>query len=308
VPPVTARRVSLTFRRLDAKVAAAAAAQSAAAAAAHVSKGDAKRRAKVAAKDAKKNLKSERRLAAAAADASAGAAISTDKSTDKASGAKSTPVPAAMLRLLAALPRHGRSPTGGGNFDGATPLPEPDPSAESVVRMPLVERHHVQWLYDAIAPQWHGTRYRTWPRVVAFVEQLAPGTLVCDAGCGNGKNLPACNAYRTSATAAATAEAAEEGDAGGAPSAADSGSRGNSNSSSSSNTRSSIGSSSSRSSSSSSSSTSSSTSSTSSSSTCSRRGWGLGSDFSVELVKIVALERGLDAIVADSLALPYRTG
>lgn len=307
VPPVSERRISLTFRRLDPKVAAAAAAQVAAVAAAYASKGEMKRRAKQAAKEAKQAMKRDRK---AASDAAASHDGGGDASSS--SGAKSTPVPALMLRLLTALPqsvKQAETANDGPNMEEShhhassssfaqsshhTPEvttsdmvtdssdPSPDEENVSVVRRPLIEQNHVMRLYDAIAPQWHGTRYRSWPKVDAFVASLPPGSLVCDAGCGNGKNLPACNAYRPaniaphrSATARANTSTGE-----GAIVAADgeAESLGGSKEGSAQQPQ------------------------------PRRRGWGLGSDFSAELVKIVALERGMDALVADSLSLPYRTG
>ncbi len=59
---------------------------------------------------------------------------------------------------------------------------------------PAVEREHVQRVYDTIAPHWHGTRYQAWPRVAEFIASLPRGSLMGDFGCGNGKNLPSCNA------------------------------------------------------------------------------------------------------------------
>ena len=57
--------------------------------------------------------------------------------------------------------------------------------------LPSVERVHVQRVYDAVATQWHGTRYRAWSGVEDFVRRhVRPGSLVADVGCGNGKNLP----------------------------------------------------------------------------------------------------------------------
>ncbi|KAG0428190.1 hypothetical protein HPB47_024814, partial [Ixodes persulcatus] len=44
-------------------------------------------------------------------------------------------------------------------------------------------------VYESIAEQFSGTRHREWPRVAAFVEALEPGSLLLDAGCGNGKYL-----------------------------------------------------------------------------------------------------------------------
>eukprot|EP00897_Mesotaenium_endlicherianum_P001874 jgi/Mesen1/1714/ME000138S00572 len=44
-------------------------------------------------------------------------------------------------------------------------------------------------MYDAIAPHFSSTRFAKWPKVAAFLHSLAPGSLVVDAGCGNGKYL-----------------------------------------------------------------------------------------------------------------------
>ena len=53
---------------------------------------------------------------------------------------------------------------------------------------------HVQAVYDAVASQWHGTRYKAWPRVERFIHELPPSALVADLGCGNGKMAPASQA------------------------------------------------------------------------------------------------------------------
>eukprot|EP00041_Stephanoeca_diplocostata_P023780 m.591639 g.591639 ORF g.591639 m.591639 type:complete len:656 (-) comp22382_c0_seq2:387-2354(-) len=60
--------------------------------------------------------------------------------------------------------------------------------------MPSVEVDHVKNLYNAIAPHWHYTRFKAWPKVEEFVLSLPRGSLVGDIGCGNGKNIPACSA------------------------------------------------------------------------------------------------------------------
>ena len=58
--------------------------------------------------------------------------------------------------------------------------------------IPGVELENVQRVYDAVARQWHGTRYRAWSGVEDFVTRCAiRGALVADVGCGNGKNAPA---------------------------------------------------------------------------------------------------------------------
>jgi SAM-dependent methyltransferase len=51
------------------------------------------------------------------------------------------------------------------------------------------ERQHVHDVYDAIAEHFSSTRYKPWPRVREFADQLPVGSLVADVGCGNGKNL-----------------------------------------------------------------------------------------------------------------------
>ena len=50
----------------------------------------------------------------------------------------------------------------------------------------------MQQVYDAVAKEWHGTRYKAWPRVVDFVRALPSNALVADLGCGNGKLAPSC--------------------------------------------------------------------------------------------------------------------
>ena len=58
--------------------------------------------------------------------------------------------------------------------------------------MPEIEARHVKDVYDSIAKEWHGTRYKSWPRVEEFVLSLPRGSLVADLGCGNGKMAAAC--------------------------------------------------------------------------------------------------------------------
>eukprot|EP00516_Mucochytrium_quahogii_P006195 CAMPEP_0203760512 /NCGR_PEP_ID=MMETSP0098-20131031/13781_1 /ASSEMBLY_ACC=CAM_ASM_000208 /TAXON_ID=96639 /ORGANISM=" , Strain NY0313808BC1" /LENGTH=407 /DNA_ID=CAMNT_0050654095 /DNA_START=154 /DNA_END=1377 /DNA_ORIENTATION=+ len=59
--------------------------------------------------------------------------------------------------------------------------------------LPELEIEHVQKVYNQVASQWHGTRYKSWPKVAAFINSLHKGSFIGDIGCGNGKNLPACN-------------------------------------------------------------------------------------------------------------------
>ena len=63
-------------------------------------------------------------------------------------------------------------------------------AATKVTAMPEVEREHVQKVYDIVAQQWHGTRYRAWTGVEAFIRKQSSGLLAADVGCGNGKNIP----------------------------------------------------------------------------------------------------------------------
>ncbi|CAI5946074.1 unnamed protein product [Closterium sp. NIES-64] len=52
-----------------------------------------------------------------------------------------------------------------------------------------IERDFVHKVYDAIAPHFSATRFARWPKVAEFLLSLPPGSLVLDAGCGNGKYL-----------------------------------------------------------------------------------------------------------------------
>ncbi|GAQ85696.1 hypothetical protein KFL_002490140 [Klebsormidium nitens] len=61
--------------------------------------------------------------------------------------------------------------------------------------VPEIEKRHVHQVYDAIAMHFSATRFAKWPKVAQFLEGLPEGSLVVDAGCGNGKYLgfnPSC--------------------------------------------------------------------------------------------------------------------
>ena len=59
-----------------------------------------------------------------------------------------------------------------------------------VRKTPPIELHHVRDVYDRVATQWAGTRYKAWPEVERFLKDHAkPFDLVGEIGCGNGKNL-----------------------------------------------------------------------------------------------------------------------
>ncbi|KAH9509983.1 hypothetical protein Btru_044784 [Bulinus truncatus] len=51
------------------------------------------------------------------------------------------------------------------------------------------EMHHVQKVYNLIAPHYNDVKHRTWPKVNRFLKSLQPGSLVADVGCGNGRYL-----------------------------------------------------------------------------------------------------------------------
>ncbi|KAK1619874.1 hypothetical protein QYE76_025391 [Lolium multiflorum] len=59
----------------------------------------------------------------------------------------------------------------------------------SVQATPDIEKKYVHRVYDAIAPHFSATRFAKWPKVAGFLDSLKPGSVVLDAGCGNGKYL-----------------------------------------------------------------------------------------------------------------------
>lgn len=59
----------------------------------------------------------------------------------------------------------------------------------SVQSTPDIEKKYVHRVYDAIAPHFSSTRFAKWPKVAGFLNSLRPGSVILDAGCGNGKYL-----------------------------------------------------------------------------------------------------------------------
>ncbi|XP_055895099.1 uncharacterized protein LOC106067146 [Biomphalaria glabrata] len=51
------------------------------------------------------------------------------------------------------------------------------------------ETYHVEKVYNLIAPHYNDVKHKKWPKVNKFLKNLAPGTLVADIGCGNGRYL-----------------------------------------------------------------------------------------------------------------------
>ncbi|GFZ02047.1 S-adenosyl-L-methionine-dependent methyltransferases superfamily protein [Actinidia rufa] len=62
-------------------------------------------------------------------------------------------------------------------------------SSLDVQATPEIEKKYVHRVYDAIAPHFSSTRFAKWPKVATFLNSLPSGSLVLDAGCGNGKYL-----------------------------------------------------------------------------------------------------------------------
>ncbi|KAL5844162.1 hypothetical protein ACOSQ4_010120 [Xanthoceras sorbifolium] len=62
-------------------------------------------------------------------------------------------------------------------------------SSLSIKVTPELEKKYVHHVYDAIAPHFSSTRFAKWPKVATFLNSLPSGSLVLDAGCGNGKYL-----------------------------------------------------------------------------------------------------------------------
>lgn len=75
------------------------------------------------------------------------------------------------------------------NVDSLSGGENSNSSSMSVKCTPEIEKKYVHHVYDAIAPHFSSTRFAKWPKVAAFLSSLPSGSLVLDAGCGNGKYL-----------------------------------------------------------------------------------------------------------------------
>ncbi|KAL8718608.1 MAG: hypothetical protein Q9225_004271 [Loekoesia sp. 1 TL-2023] len=51
------------------------------------------------------------------------------------------------------------------------------------------EKQHVHQVYQQIAPHFSSTRYKPWPIIERFLQELPVGSIGLDVGCGNGKYL-----------------------------------------------------------------------------------------------------------------------
>ncbi|CAH2092389.1 unnamed protein product [Euphydryas editha] len=52
-----------------------------------------------------------------------------------------------------------------------------------------LEEVHVHQVYEQIAGHFSSTRHKPWPKVVEFLKDVSPGSIVLDLGAGNGKNI-----------------------------------------------------------------------------------------------------------------------
>ncbi|OQO00012.1 hypothetical protein B0A48_14215 [Cryoendolithus antarcticus] len=51
------------------------------------------------------------------------------------------------------------------------------------------EEQHVHSVYEEIAPHFSSTRYKPWPIIESYLQNLLSGSIGLDIGCGNGKYL-----------------------------------------------------------------------------------------------------------------------
>ena len=182
VPPVTARRISLTFRRLASDTQHKLLTIEADRKARAETKGEARRRVKAA----KKELKKAAKRAAAEERRRQNRETGSCASDGASRHGKSVPLVSTHLSL------NGDGTSISDACKRSDAIGASDNQHTRALQMPTIERDHVQRLYDAIAPMWHGTRYKAWPRVQEFIDSCPRGSLIADVGCGNGKNLPDC--------------------------------------------------------------------------------------------------------------------
>lgn len=85
------------------------------------------------------------------------------------------------------------------------PLKKKQPESSAPLESPAAyEQLYVHDVYNAIAPHFSSTRFKAWPRIRAFLEELPQFSLVADVGCGNGKYFA--SAQRFAAPSASPAE------------------------------------------------------------------------------------------------------
>ena len=53
----------------------------------------------------------------------------------------------------------------------------------------VYEKTHVHDVYESISDHFSQTRYKVWPSVKKFLDEIPDNASVLEVGCGNGKNL-----------------------------------------------------------------------------------------------------------------------
>ncbi|KAH0444561.1 tRNA (uracil-5-)-methyltransferase trm9 [Colletotrichum camelliae] len=113
-------------------------------------------------------------------------------------GASSGPQPGAGTAVPAADPNSTELPSTLGDSSSAAAAAAVAPSSTPTAQTQTdgqqedaesYESRHVHTVYEAIAPHFSSTRYKPWPLVSSFLLSLAPGSVGLDAGCGNGKYI-----------------------------------------------------------------------------------------------------------------------
>ena len=74
------------------------------------------------------------------------------------------------------------SPWGGARMTAPCNVVTDEEKREREARSVALEKAYVHDVYDQLSHHFSEERYRPWPRVRQFLEQLEPGSLVCDAG------------------------------------------------------------------------------------------------------------------------------
>ncbi|KAI8810535.1 S-adenosyl-L-methionine-dependent methyltransferase [Cladochytrium replicatum] len=69
------------------------------------------------------------------------------------------------------------------------PVPPVPVKLEEQQNLDDFERDNVHTVYNHIADHFSATRYKAWPVVEDFLQNLSPGSLGADVGCGNGKYM-----------------------------------------------------------------------------------------------------------------------
>ena len=191
IPKITERRISFTLRRLSAEVKAKALAERQAIDLQRQLTIQQKRKLKKEKKAAKKAAKEKRKQERAEAELRKKLSRRRAASTISA---KSTPLPPGFFRRMK---KRSNSFDNVKNYVNKMKISENNNDKHNIddniwSHRPFCEKEHVQSVYDSIAAQWHGTRYKPWPKVAAFIERQPKGSLFGDIGCGNGKNWMAC--------------------------------------------------------------------------------------------------------------------